>query len=102
MLEIDVDEAFEELNKKYKQSGALVALIHDEILTYIPGQGELIDLKEVKGEWLPTFKYPDISYEYAKAQEEGMKKAMQELLQPLIPDFPAKADCVLGTSWAAK
>lgn len=73
-----------------------------EILTYIPGAGKLIDLKEIKGEWEPAFEFPEISHEYAKAQEEGMKRAMEELLHPLIPDFPAKADCGLGTSWADK
>jgi hypothetical protein len=97
-----VDLSFEELNSKYNLNGYIAGLIHDEILTYIPGKGKLIDLKEIKGEWVPTFEYPDISYEYARAQEEGMKKAMQELLWVLVPDFPAKADCALGTSWADK
>jgi hypothetical protein len=74
-----------------------------EIVTYIPGQGELIDLiQNDKGVWKPTFKFPDIAHEYAKAQEDGMKKAMEELLHPLVPGFPAKADCGLGTSWADK
>lgn len=73
-----------------------------EVLTYIPGQGKLIDLKEKDGVYIPTYEFPEVSYEYARAQEEGMKRAMDELLHPLIPDFPSKADCKLGTSWAAK
>jgi hypothetical protein len=74
-----------------------------EILTYIPGQGKLIDLKQNDKEvWCPSFEFPEISYVYAKAQEEGMKKAMEELLHPLVPNFPTKADCGLGTSWSAK
>ena len=51
---------------------------------------------------MPKYEWQPISYEYARAQEAGMKRAMDELLHPLIPDFPSKADCALGTSWAAK
>lgn len=100
-----IDELFTNLNNKYKQSskpGKLTALIHDECVTYIPGEGKLIDLKKVNNIWIPSYKFPDISYEYAQAQEQGMRKAMDELLHKLIPDFPSKADCKLGTSWAAK
>lgn len=104
-----VDQAFEDLNNKYSkdisigEEGRLIALIHDEVLTYIPGQGKVIDVKQNdKGIWEPIYKYDDISYEYARAQENGMKIAMNELLHPLVPDFPSKADCALGTSWAAK
>lgn len=101
----EVDILFDELNSRYKQSnkpGKITALIHDEILTYIPGEGKLIDLKKVNNIWIPSYEFPDISYEYAQAQEQGMKTAMDELLHKLIPDFPSKADCKLGTSWAAK
>lgn len=104
-----VDNLFDELNIKYSSDikegkhGRIVALVHDEIVSYIPGQGKVIDLTQNKdGVWLPVYEYKDISYEYAKAQELGMKKAMDELLHPLIADFPSKADCALGTSWAAK
>jgi len=103
-----VDKNFEELNRKYSsdipegKAGRIVAAIHDEILTYIPGQGRVIDVKEKEGIWVPEHKWQPISYEYARAQENGMKKAMDELLHPLVPDFPSKADCALGTSWAAK
>ena len=65
-------------------------------------EGKLIDLKKVNNIWIPSYEFPDISYEYAQAQEQGMKTAMDELLHKLIPDFPSKADCKLGTSWAAK
>jgi len=103
-----VDKEFEKLNTKYSadiligKEARLVALIHDEIVTYIPGQGKVIDIKEKDGVWVPEYKWQPISYEYAQAQENGMKKAMDELLHPLVPDFPSKADCALGTSWAAK
>lgn len=73
-----------------------------EILTHIPGQGKIIDIKMEKGVATPIYKYEDISYEYAAAQEAGMCRAMDELLHTLVPDFPSKADCKLGTSWAAK
>lgn len=100
-----IDKNFDKLNNKYKQNskpGKIVGLIHDEAISYIPGQAKIIDLVEKNGSVIPTFKFPDISYEYAKAQEDGMKKAMDELLHVLIPGFPAKADCALGTSWASK
>jgi hypothetical protein len=73
-----------------------------EIIAYIPGQGTLIDLKEDKGMSIAKFEYNDLSKEYALAQEKGMLKAMDELLHPLIPGFPSKAECKLGTSWASK
>lgn len=75
-----------------------------EIVSYIPGQGKVIDINfnEEEKIWIPKYKWEAISYEYAKAQEDGMKKAMDELLHPLVPGFPSKADCKLGTSWAAK
>lgn len=104
-----IDELFQDLNKRYKLLGTstygrLVALVHDECVSYLPGQGKVIDLNydKKKDIWVPTFEFPEISYEYARAQELGMKKAMDELLHPLIPDFPSKADCGLGSSWAAK
>lgn len=98
-----VDQEFEILNTKYRENGRMIALVHDEIVSYIPGEGKVIDLiQDDKGIWQPSYKYPDISYEYARAQENGMKKAMDELLHPLVPGFPSKADCALGTSWAAK
>lgn len=98
-----VDQEFELLNTKYKENGRMIALVHDEIVSYIPGEGKVIDLvQDEKGIWQPSYEYPDISYEYARAQENGMKKAMDELLHPLVPGFPSKADCALGTSWAAK
>lgn len=104
-----VDEMFDELNYKYSsdlqigKEGRIVALVHDEIVSYIPGQGKVIDLIQNKDKiWVPQYEYKEISYEYAKAQEAGMKRAMDELLHPLVPDFPSKAECALGTSWAAK
>ena len=103
-----IDQNFEKLNNKYSKDfpignhGRIVALVHDECVSYIPGQGKVIDMIEKEGIWTPKYEYQPISYEYAKAQENGMKKAMDELLHPLVPDFPSKADCALGTSWAAK
>ena len=104
-----VDELFEDLNKKYKLVGSsthgrIIALVHDEIVSYLPGQGKIIDLiySEEDKRWEPKWEFPEIAQEYAKAQEEGMKRAMDELLQPIVPDFPSKADCGLGSSWAAK
>ena len=93
-----VDQEFEELNTRYSadlnigKHGRIVALVHDEIVSYIPGQGKIIDMVEKEGIWTPKFEYKPISYEYARAQEHGMKKAMDELLHPLIPGFPSKAD----------
>jgi DNA polymerase I-like protein with 3'-5' exonuclease and polymerase domains len=105
-----VDELFTELNNKYSSDikegkhGRIIALVHDEIVSYIPGQGKIIDLiyKETKNQWVPKYEWKPLSLEYAKAQEEGMKRAMDELLHPLIPGFPSKASCELGSSWAAK
>lgn len=103
-----VDQEFEKLNDLYSADikeglhGRIVALVHDEIVSYIPGQGKVLDMVEKEGILVPKYEYKPISYEYAKAQENGMKKAMDELLHPLVPDFPSKADCALGTSWAAK
>ena len=103
-----VDQEFEKLNALYSSDisigkhGRIVALVHDEIVSYLPGQGKVIDMKEKEGVWVPEYEWQPISYEYARAQENGMKKAMDELLHPLVPDFPSKADCALGTSWAAK
>lgn len=103
-----IDKNFEELNTKYSsdipigKEGRIVALVHDECVSYLPGQGKVINMKQDKGAWVPEYEWKPISYEYARAQEEGMKKAMDELLHPLVPNFPSKADCALGTSWAAK
>lgn len=103
-----VDMEFDKLNNAYSSDlatdmgGRIVALVHDEIVSYIPGQGKVIDIKEKNGVWVPEYEWQPISYEYARAQEAGMKRAMDELLHPLVPDFPSKADCALGTSWAAK
>ena len=103
-----VDQEFENLNARFSadvsndRHGRIVALVHDEIVSYIPGQGKVIDV-ELKDEiWVPKYEWKPISHEYARAQERGMRRAMDELLHPLIPDFPSKADCILGTSWAAK
>lgn len=74
-----------------------------EILTYIPGSPKLVNII-TNDNGLSTFEYeyPEISHEYAKAQELGMTKAMDELLHKLVPGFPSKADCNLGVSWASK
>lgn len=75
-----------------------------EILSYIPGQAKVEDViyNKEKDIWIPKYQFSDLSYEYAKAQELGMRKAMDELLHPLVPGFPSKADAILGTSWSAK
>jgi len=100
-----IDQFFTQLNTKYKQHsspGYIVGLVHDECITYIPGQGEVVNVRKDGEVYIPEYKFQDISYEYAAAQELGMKKAMDELLHKLVPDFPSKAECKLGTSWAAK
>ena len=75
-----------------------------EILSYIPGEGKIVDVKydEKSKIWTPKREYNELTLEFARAQEEGMKQAMDELLHPLVPGFPSKADCALGTSWAIK
>lgn len=105
-----VDELFEDLNVRYSSDiatgchGRVVALVHDEIVSYIPTAGKLTDFSfnEKKGIWVPKWEYTDLAQEFARAQEDGMKRAMDELLTPLVPEFPSKADCGLGSSWAAK
>lgn len=103
-----VDELFDELNTRYSADipygnhGRVVALVHDEIVSYIPGAGTVVDMVEENGLLVPKWEYTELSHEFARAQEEGMKIAMDELLHPLVPDFPSKADCGLGSSWAAK
>ena len=75
-----------------------------EIVSYIPTPGKLVDFSfnEKESIWVPKWEYTDLAQEFARAQENGMKKAMDELLHPLVPGFPSKADCSLGSSWAAK
>ena len=103
-----VNNSFDLLNDKYAKDiesgnhGRLVGIIHDELLAYIPTPARIIDIKKIKGEFIPVYEFSNLAREYAMAQEEGMKRAMNELLHPLVPDFPSKADCKLGTSWAAK
>ena len=103
-----VSEAFDELNYKYSadipegKDGQLIAVIHDELVVYVPGERILVDIKEVDGKFIPEYKFSNLSKEFALAVQKGMEKAMDELLQPLVPNFPSKADCQLGISWADK
>lgn len=104
-----VTESFDKLNAKYNKDfhygceARLVGVIHDELLTYLPGDYKVVD-QTVDKDGLTTYKYEfdELTHIYAKAQEEGMTRAMDEILHPLIPGFPSKADCGLGLSWAAK
>lgn len=103
-----VDEGFEALNRKYSadipegMDGRLVAVIHDEIVVNVPGERILVDIIEEDGKFIPKYEFTDLSKEFARVVQEGMQRAMDELLQPIVPDFPSKADCHLGISWADK
>lgn len=103
-----VDQAFEELNSKYSKDipegkdGQLVAVVHDELVVYVPGERKLVDIKKIDGQPVAMYEFSELSQEFAGAVQRGMEKAMDELLQPLVPEFPSKADCALGISWADK
>jgi hypothetical protein len=102
----NVMHLFDELNNKYSadipegKHSRLVGVIHDEIVSYIPGTGTITGELDKKGNIVKE--YSELTLEFARAQEMGMKKAMDELLHPLVPGFPSKAECGLGSSWASK
>ena len=103
-----VNEAFDDLNYRYSadipegKDGQLVAVIHDELVVYVPGERILVDIVDKNGVPTPKYEFTDLSKEFAKAVQQGMQRAMDELLQPLVEGFPSKADCHLGISWADK
>lgn len=76
----------------------------DEIVAYVPGNHKLLELKkDEEGYHTPLYEYDPISYEYGHLVQQGMEKAMDEILSPLIDGQSiARADFALGQAWSAK
>lgn len=104
-------QAYEKLNDYYCtrivgfNRAELVAVVHDEIVSYVPGERQVIDIKtDSKGYSKIIYKCDEISWEFARLKQTAMEEAMNEILCPLIPDgVPiGKADPMCGEAWSIK
>lgn len=104
------DIAFEKLNFELSRhippgkEARLVAIVHDELVSYVPGTRRLVDMvfdKELDM-YVPKYKYSEISYKFAKEKEKAMCKAMDNLFHTVVPGFPSKADAAIAEAWSAK
>lgn len=104
-------QAYEKLNDYYctRLNGfnraELVAVIHDEIVSYVPGDRKLIDITtDNKGYSKLIYECDELSWQFARVKQECMERAMNEILCPLIPDGIriGKAEPACGSSWAVK
>lgn len=77
----------------------------DELVCYVPGNRQLIDMKhDSKSDtYKPIYKVDPISQEYAALVGEGMVRAMNEILSPLIDGQEiGRAIPEVGGHWGIK
>lgn len=107
--------AYQKINDKRRSlnpsalEAQIVGVIHDEVVSYVPGGYKLIDCVEKNGFYSPVYEYDDLSKEYAKVKQDAMELAMTEILSPLLEktkwsgqNFPSKAEAMVGRRWSVK
>ncbi len=112
LASIYIHKDFARLNKKHSKQlagreGRIIAPVHDEFVSLIPGDIYMLPVIDPKQPDLITYEpkfdltLPEhaMAYEYGRAMKLGMEKAMAETYDKIGTDIPPGADIDVGKYW---